>query len=131
MFRPRTLAEAFRGGGCPQDRRACVLVPAAEQVTVRREWRHLDLVLEVAGSRSSLWRMENKVFSLPDEDQLLRYGAIAGSLPGTPSLVLLSLTDPGWRIGTWALPGGGTWTYRSYASLAAALAASCREHQPR
>jgi len=91
----------------------------AEQVTVRREWRHLDLVLEVAGQQVLI--VENKVFSLPDEDQLRRYGAIAGSLPGTPSLVLLSLTDPGWRTGTWASPGGGTWTYRSYASLAAAL----------
>ena len=34
-------------------------------------------------------------FSLPDEDQLLRYGAIAGSLPGTPSLTLFSTMRTG------------------------------------
>lgn len=90
-----------------------------EQVAVRREWRHLDLVVEVRGRPVLI--VENKVFALPDEDQLLRYGAIAGALPGPPPLVLLSLTDPGWPTGTWAPPGGGTWAYRSYASLAAAL----------
>ncbi len=57
------------------------------------------------------------MFALPDEGQLDSYsGAVAKHLPGTPSQVLLSLTDPGWPGGRWGRPAA-EWSYRSYQEL--------------
>lgn len=70
---------------------------------VRREWRHLDLVVHVP-QRPPLV-VENKMFSLPDERQLDAYATtVSAHLSGEPSLVLLSLTDPGWPMGQPARP---------------------------
>ncbi len=48
---------------------------------VRREDKSLDLVIECAGYAPLV--IENKMFSLPDEDQLARYGT--GALVGVPA----------------------------------------------
>lgn len=86
-------------------------------IPVRREWRHLDLVVHVPERQPLV--VENKMFSLPDERQLDRYATtVAAHLPGEPSLVLLSLTEPGWPEGRWVSPQGrAPWTYRSYQEL--------------
>ncbi len=80
---------------------------------MRREDHALDLVVELP--RQAPVVIENKVFSLPDEDQLDRYAehnAPAARLV-RPTLLLLALTDPGW-------PGGryGDWRWMSYGALA-------------
>ncbi|WP_239015044.1 PD-(D/E)XK nuclease family protein [Streptomyces sp. CdTB01] len=89
------------------------------QVRVRREWRNLDLVVECPGRRPLV--IENKVFSLPDTDQLASYAD--GKLHGLdhPILVLLSLLDPGWPRRSWTTPNGAAWHYQGYDELCAAL----------
>ena len=83
---------------------------------LQREWRHLDLVMHIPGRQ--VLAVENKVFSLPDESQLSDYGAaVTGKLPGRPSLILLSLTDPGWPGDTWTSADGSVWKYHGYAEL--------------
>jgi PD-(D/E)XK nuclease superfamily protein len=89
------------------------------RLRLQREWHHLDLVMHMSGRQ--VLAVENKVFALPDESQLAGYTAAAGQLPGKPSLVLLSLTDPGWPGDTWTspdCPDRKVWRYRSYAELA-------------
>ena len=76
-----------------------VPAPGAGGDRVRREFAHLDLVVELAGNEALV--IENKTFALPDEQQLARYTARAvPRLPGNPTLVLLSLMDPGWPTGS-------------------------------
>jgi hypothetical protein len=88
---------------------------------VRREFRHLDLVIEFSGYRPLV--IENKLTALPDEEQLLRYtvGALSGLRP-EPTLLLLSLADPGWRAGRKRIGGHG-WSHVSYGDLGERLAA--------
>lgn len=71
--------------------------------------------------------IENKVFSLPDTDQLTKY---ARRLAGHPTLsgarqILLSLPDPGWGNDVYdtadAVSNGRAWHRVSYASLATAI----------
>jgi hypothetical protein len=88
---------------------------------VLREFRHLDLVVELDGHDPVV--IENKTFSLPDEAQLARYASEAISkLPGTPTLLLLSLIDPGWDGGR-LTAGGRDWTWLPYPEVGARLAA--------
>ncbi len=96
----------------------------AAPVRVRREWRHLDLVLEFPGRRPLV--VENKSLSMPDESQLARYDQVLGEAVAKdevrePTRVLLSPVDPGWPGGTHTTPSGGTWRWLSYADLAAHL----------
>ena len=84
-------------------------VDPEDQVWVRRESRHFDLAVHEPGRRVLV--IENKVFALPDTTQLDQYSKQA---PRGASLVLLSLTDPGW------VEYQG-WQYRSYEDLAAVL----------
>jgi hypothetical protein len=87
---------------------------------VRREYRHLDLVVELPGFEPLV--VENKSFSLPDEKQLGRYTRYAvRAVPGEPTLVLLSLCEPGWAGGTREIEGR-TWRWVSYRELGARLA---------
>ena len=79
-----------------------------------REKRHLDLVIELPGHQPLV--IENKAFSLPDDDQLQRYGTAVAALPGAPTLVLLSLSDPGWPDGKFASEGR-EWHWLSYGEL--------------
>ncbi|MGH3375310.1 MAG: PD-(D/E)XK nuclease family protein [Actinoallomurus sp.] len=90
-------------------------------VCVRREWRHLDLVVEVPGRQPLV--VENKMFSLPDERQLDAYAkTVTAHLPAEPALVLLSLTDPGWAESRYSSPhASAPWVYRSYQELAEIL----------
>jgi hypothetical protein len=86
---------------------------------VRREYLHLDLVIEFAGYAPLV--IENKFSSLPDEAQLARYTRDAlGRLPVDATLVLLSLADPRWPHDRKAIEER-TWTYVSYRELAVRL----------
>ena len=89
------------------------------ELWLEREWRQLDLVMHIPGRQVLV--VENKVLALPEEDQLDQYAATTLTLPGTPSLVLLSLTDPGWPHSIWNSPSGCLWRYRSYAELTRVL----------
>jgi PD-(D/E)XK nuclease superfamily len=93
----------------------------AQAPKVLTEYKHLDLVVYTPGRQVLV--IENKVFALPDERQLDAYSAntIPG-MPGSPALVLLSLTDPGWPDGSWTAPTGQRWWWRSYDDLQALLA---------
>jgi hypothetical protein len=86
---------------------------------VRREHKQLDLIIEATGFAPVV--IENKVFSLPDEDQLDRYRVhnIADAGVGGATMLLLSLTDPGWPNGSRA-----GWTWVRYTELAARLASA-------
>lgn len=78
---------------------------------VERERGHMDLVFHWP-DRAPLV-IENKVFSLPQRDQLDEYQAAASSWPHTPALVLLSVSAPDFDL--------GEWRYLSYADFAARL----------
>jgi hypothetical protein len=94
------------------------LVPAdrSSKNRVQREHRHLDLIVEFAGSEALV--IENKTFSMPDTAQLEQYSnENARKLPGTPTLLLLSLVDPGWPAGAFDC-GEQTWRWVSYRELA-------------
>lgn len=93
---------------------------------VKREEKHLDLVLRWDDKRRPMV-LENKVFSLPDLDQLHRY---AKQLSTDPALhgsrqVLLSLQDPGWEGDIYdtapRLRNGRPWRRVSYYSLGQAI----------
>lgn len=97
------------------------LVPGASaEVRVRREYRHLDLVVEFPGCAPLV--IENKAFALPDERQLERYGVAVSAHLGDASLVLLGLSDPGWP-GARREVGGLPWRWMSYRELGERLAA--------
>ncbi len=86
-----------------------------ERLRVAREQKQLDLVIEVPGFAPVV--IENKMFALPDEAQLDRYAQDHLAAVGTDAtLVLLSLTDPGWADGTWN-SGDRVWTWRRYGDL--------------
>lgn len=92
--------------------------PAGED-RVRREFKHLDLVIEFSDYQPLV--LENKVFAIPDEGQLARYTAEAvRRVRGDPALVLLSLTDPGWAGGVFR-SGDRTWRWVSFGALAERL----------
>src|SRR5664279_4046448 len=59
-----------------------VPAPTTTATRVRREYKHLDLVIEWAGYAPLV--IENKVFSLPDDSQLIRYGDELASGPARP-----------------------------------------------
>ncbi len=89
----------------------------ATENRVRREYRHLDLVIEFVGFSPLV--VENKMFALPDDAQLDRYATeTIPRLPGQrPSLVLLSLVDPGWPNDELRC-GKHVWAWVSYRQLA-------------
>ncbi len=93
-------------------------VPLAEARAARseRESSHLDLVLHLPGLAPIA--VENKVFSVPDEEQLGRYagGALARREVGRSAYthILLSLISPGWTM-------YNGWRRVSYRELAQAL----------
>ena len=95
-----------------------------KEPSVERERDHLDLRILLPGRAPLV--IENKVFSLPDEDQLAKYGKKISS--GT-ACVLLSLTDPRWDGGHRSL-GEHDWAYRSYGGLADQISTAVREHRP-
>jgi hypothetical protein len=99
--------------------------PAQSLHAVQRESHHLDLVVHLPGYRPVV--VENKVFSLPHEEQLDGYAAKnipAAGLAGATK-VLLSLSDPGWPEGRY-----GSWTWLSYEDVAARLLPSVEKHLP-
>jgi hypothetical protein len=93
-------------------------VPMAEARAARseRETSHLDLVLHLPGLAPIT--VENKVFSIPDEEQLHRYagGALSRREAGRREYtrLLLSLISPGWTM-------YNGWRRVSYHELAQAL----------
>ncbi|MHA6758425.1 PDDEXK-like family protein [Streptacidiphilus sp. PAMC 29251] len=93
------------------------LMGTASPVRVFREKHHTDLMVRAVGHPTLV--IENKVFALPDTDQLTR---IAAKLKDSaPRLVLLSLTDPDWPAGSWSTPDGQQWTWLGYQELAERL----------
>ena len=87
---------------------------------VLREWRHFDLVVCVPGRRPLV--VENKTFSLLNEDQLQGYSDDWWVQAQDPALVLLSLGDPGWRERRVGTPAGKrTWKWLSYREVAKRL----------
>ncbi|MEQ3553905.1 hypothetical protein WIS52_25810 [Pseudonocardia nematodicida] len=96
------------------------------EVRVRREHLNLDLVIELPGFAPLV--IENKAFALPDEAQLAAYarGPVARLGAAAPSLVLLSLQDPGWGTGSAEL-GGRSWRWVSYGELGTRLDAALAE----
>ncbi len=81
---------------------------------VRREKDHLDLMLTWPDRETVV--IENKVFSLPDEEQLARYGEKVAS-GGRAALYLLSLIDPSWPDDRKVIRGG-EWRWLSFRELA-------------
>lgn len=82
---------------------------------VRREYRYLDLVVELPGFAPTV--IENKVFSLPDVEQLKRYADSALEGFDDPTLILLSFTSPGWPDDMFTV-GSRVWKWLSYDDLA-------------
>ncbi len=96
------------------------LRPAEQPVaSVQREYKHLDLVARFPGFAPVV--VENKMFALPDVVQLRRHldGPVKAIVP-QPTLVLLSLTDPGWSDGRLEVDGK-TWVHASWRVLAQRL----------
>jgi len=92
---------------------------ASSSLRVLREKRDLDLVIELPGRQPIV--IENKMFALPDESQLERYTDQAGKEAGhRASLLLLSLTPPGWDNNAYAV-GDRIWRYLGYHDLQARL----------
>jgi hypothetical protein len=68
---------------------------ASGTVVIRREYKNFDLTVELPGYPAAV--IENKVFSLPDMDQLEEYTPkVIKALGGEPDLILVSLMEPGW-----------------------------------
>lgn len=92
--------------------------------TVQREHLNLDLVLRLPGCQPMV--IENKVWSLPDDTQLLRYSENQLlKLEGPVTAVLLSLTPPMWEGGE-AEFGGVRWRHLGYEKLAEGVRAASR-----
>lgn len=93
---------------------------------VRREWRHLDVVIELPGRAPLV--IENKSLAMPDRDQLRRYDAVVSDAVARrqlrgPTKVLLSLTDPQWDDGEYRTSADAVpWQWMSYGKLAESLA---------
>ncbi len=116
---PQAAAEVFAEWVEPGD--------PGPRPTVERERAHLDLVLRLP--RLRLIVVENKVWSLPDDTQLARYGAgpvkklaneLAKDRADGPAPILLSLSPPAWD-GPARVLGGYRWVYVRYQDLARGL----------
>lgn len=88
------------------------------EVSVEREWRHVDLVMRLGPFRPLV--IENKTFSPPDREQLDRYGVNAAVIKLQAQFVLLSLSRPGWADAT-GTATHGAWKWMSYDELALGL----------
>lgn len=89
--------------------------------TVGREVTNLDLVVYDQSGRAVLV-IENKTFSLPDDDQLSLYSGKLFKL-GSPTAVLMSVTPPAWPTDSLVLEGH-LWKHRSYRELRTVLEAA-------
>lgn len=96
--------------------------------TKREVWRErnsVDLWFNWPSGESLA--IENKVFSLPDREQLDRYsGIVQHHRPGS-GMVLLSLSDPGWPPPS-SDAQSDSWTFKSHASLAEDIARAIAKH---
>ncbi|KQS00740.1 hypothetical protein ASG12_07725 [Williamsia sp. Leaf354] len=105
-------------------------VSESARITVRREWQHMDLVIEWDGDERRPVVIENKVFSLPDVAQLDRYAIEIRKAPGWVDVdaVLLSLSDPQFDEQQYFSRGAKTseqpvrWRHVSYGALGQAIA---------
>jgi hypothetical protein len=126
LFHSNLLAWFFR---CLPDVADDVFGPLAGVVDLRldekrivlREKNNLDLIFQWSNRRTLV--IENKVFSLPDEEQLEAYSSIAGSIDESAVLYLLSLSNPGWLSGRKEI-GGREWQWISYRDLAKRIRSS-------
>lgn len=102
------------------------------QLAVSRERHNLDLTVEF--DDGSLLVIENKVKSLPDRDQLLRYGqkVMEKRLTGRTDFVLLSAMSPSFELANLG-DDNLTWSYWSYRDLEAIMheiVATCADLEP-
>lgn len=89
--------------------------PGRLREPTEREVGDLDIVIQLADHEAIV--IENKAFSMPDEEQLDRYSAgPARARRGRPALVLLSLTDPRWASNQHLGPNG-VWRRFGYDAL--------------
>lgn len=90
-------------------------------LSIQRERLNLDLIVQVPGLAPVI--IENKVFSPPDESQLDRYSAkiLKQKDLKSPTLILLSLSDPNWADSRYVSQSGLEWRHVSYRELADAL----------
>lgn len=91
---------------------------------VQREKNNIDLLFTWPNRGTLL--IENKIFSIPREEQLARYGV--GQDQRT-SCWLLSMIDPGWREGVRRI-GKHDWRFKSYWDLGSEIEASLRATPP-
>lgn len=119
LFHSNVLAWFFEQFPRETDEIFCPGPPEAGSVRreVLREHKHIDLWMN--WSKDCSHAIENKVFSLPDAEQLKRYAreVIQPERPGA-AMTLLSLLDPHWSGDAFTVPGAGTWKYLSYGTLA-------------
>lgn len=102
---PEPMTEAFGD--------LLALDPTQQSHSVDRERLRLDLVVSLPRRRPLV--VENKTFSLPDEDQLHRYSHYRWVQEQDPALVLLSLGDPGWAEFSVDTPAGPRlWQWVAY-----------------
>jgi hypothetical protein len=125
LFHSNTIAWLLRNFPVPCAPLLDVLGAAryagVDQVNVRREHRHLDIVIDPAGASPKIV-IENKLYSVPYPAQLSKYNAYP--LPWSAGhgesgardtrYVLLSLMTP-------SFPLPGPWVHVDYRALAAAL----------
>jgi hypothetical protein len=119
---PDQVADVFRPWVAPVDGAR----PRSSELgaTSEREKRHVDLILHLPDLASIA--IENKVFSVPDEDQLARLSTelalLAQDQPRARvySRVLLSLMSPGW-LADQGTPEHKGWRWMSYRELANGL----------
>lgn len=88
------------------------------EVSVAREWQHVDLVLRLGPYRPLV--IENKTFSPPDRNQLDRYEVDDAVAKLQARLILLSLSRPDWADAT-GTEAHGAWSWMSYSELALGL----------
>jgi hypothetical protein len=126
LFHTNLLAWFFR---CIPEAADQVFAPLTEDYGVQteairgvqRERNNLDLLFRWPGRRPLV--IENKVFSLPDEEQLEKYAVKARAGGESPIFWLLSLTDPSWRDGRKA-PCSSEWRWIGYKELAERIRSS-------
>jgi PD-(D/E)XK nuclease superfamily len=126
LFHTNLLAWFFR---CIPEAADKVFAPLTEDCGVQtdatrgvqREKNNLDLLFRWPGRRPLV--IENKVFSLPDEEQLEKYAVKAKAGGESPTFWLLSLTDPSWRDGRKALCSS-EWRWIGYKELAERIRSS-------
>lgn len=127
LFLRRWLMLVFYGVQKPTGRLEPITIDSVpfQTVTVRREWRHIDVLLQIQTETKGRWVIciENKVQSTQGEDQLAKYYQDVESLFShydVRAYIFLTVTDEE--------PADGHWLGVTYKDVSAALEACLAEH---